>query len=201
VDVQLNLVNQSNDNNNSQVVVFSAHAPPSNTIAWRVIENCGRGDNHPFRFPQGCEIGAADSWGNYSQRLNAPPGQAFAMTRTDSGDELNATGPASDPTGIQITNALASGAITALIFADGKLFASARLDPQQTELFHFRPAIAIGAMSQVTEGKVMDAAVLDTVDTRFDLTGIASADIVMTGGGRGEGSTPFAFALHNVVRA
>ena len=43
------------------------------------------------------------------------------------------------------------------------------------------------------------SAVVSNINTEISLLGIASADIVMTGGGPGANSTPFAFSLQNVV--
>jgi hypothetical protein len=39
------------------------------------------------------------------------------------------------------------------------------------------------------------------VNTEISLEGIASADIVMTGGGSGSSAQPFVFSLQNVVTA
>jgi hypothetical protein len=42
---------------------------------------------------------------------------------------------------------------------------------------------------------------LSTVKTELSLLGLASADIVMSGGGGDATSTPFRFSLQNVVMA
>jgi hypothetical protein len=47
----------------------------------------------------------------------------------------------------------------------------------------------------------MDSAVVEQVNTEFSLLGIASADIVMTGGGSGPDAQPFSFTFQNVVMA
>src|SRR2546429_5481525 len=47
--VQLNFVNQSNDANNSQIVIFQKNVASDFeelAVAWRVIKYCGQGDNH-----------------------------------------------------------------------------------------------------------------------------------------------------------
>jgi hypothetical protein len=67
--------------------------------------------------------------------------------------------------------------------------------------FQFQPTIWIGAVSQVTQGQVMNSAIVDQVNTELSLLGLASADIVMTGGGPGKSSQPFSFSLQNVVWA
>jgi hypothetical protein len=47
----------------------------------------------------------------------------------------------------------------------------------------------------------MDSAIISNIDTEISLLGLASADIIMTGGGPGQNSTPFEFQLANVVMA
>jgi len=205
MDVQLNFINRSNDHNNSEIVIFSKNVSSNVNaleVAWLVIQNCGIGDNHPFVYPQASQVGVMDAWGNYSPKLPALPGQAFAISMTDSGDVLAASGAANSPTEIQISNNLEKGAINALVFKDGRLFASkTSLAPGQMAAFEFKPAIWIGAVSEVSQGQVMNSAIVETVNTQLSLLGIASADIVMTGGGPGPTSQPFAFTLQNIVYA
>ncbi len=65
MDIQLNFVNESNDANNSSIVIFQKNVATDFdelAIAWQVIKNCGQGDNHPFAFPMTMEVGASDSW-------------------------------------------------------------------------------------------------------------------------------------------
>ena len=53
----------------------------------------------------------------------------------------------------------------------------------------------------MVEGQPLNAAIVSSVNTEISLLGIASADIVMTGGGAGPGAKPFVFTLQNVVMA
>ena len=203
-EVKLNFVNQSNDANNSSIVIFAKNASGMSelAVAWQVIENCGQGWSHPFTYPQAVSVGVSDSSGNFSPQLAAENGQMFKVTLTPSGDQLSLEGPASDPRSMQIVNALERGAINAIVFRAGKPYATATsLAPQQMAIFQFKPTIWIGVVSQVREGDVMNSAILSSINTEISLLGIASADIVMTGGGPGAGSTPFMFTLQNVVMA
>ena len=52
--IKLNFINRSNDQNNSQVVIFQKNVAADLdelAVAWKVIDNCGQGDNHPFNYP------------------------------------------------------------------------------------------------------------------------------------------------------
>ena len=205
MDVALNFINQSNDQNNSEIVVFQKNVATNFdelAVAWTVIRNCGQSDNHPFVYPMAAYVGASDSWGNYTPQLAAQNGQLFAMHLTSSGDVLSLSGPASSPTDIEVLNDLQTGAINASIYKDGKLLATkTSIAPQQKAAFSFKPTLWIGVASQVEAGQVMNSAIISSINTELSLLGIASADIVMTGGGSGPNSAPFEFTLQNVVMA
>lgn len=206
MDIKLNFINKSNDKNNSQIVIFQKN---TNTdfdelaVAWKVIQNCGLNDNHPFVFPMEMMVSATDSYGNYTPLQNAENGQLFTMNHTDSGDELKLEPePGASVTEVQVLNKLARGAIATSIYKAGKMLATkTSIAPQQKAVFQFKPKIYIGAASQIVEGQVMNSAIISNINTELSLLGIASADIVMTGGGPGPSSMPFTFTLQNVVMA
>ena len=205
MDILLNFVNQSNDSNNSEVVVFQKNVATDFdelAIAWQVIQNCGQGDNHPFTYPMTMAVSASDSYGNYTPRLTAQNGQLFAVTLTSSGDQLGLAGSGTSATEVQVLNGLPKGAISANIYKANKLLAAkTAVAPQQKAVFQFKPTIWIGVASEIEEGQVMNSAIISSINTEISLLGIASADIVMTGGGPGPNSTPFQFNLANVVMA
>ncbi len=205
MDIQLNFINQSNDANNSQIVIFQKNVATDFdelAVAWQVIQNCGQGDNHPFVFPMTMAVGGSDSYGNYTPQLPAQNGQLFTMQYTPSGDKLNQTGAGTSMTEVQVLNGLQQGAINASIYKAGKMLATkTSIAPAQKAVFQFKPTIWIGVASQIVQGQVMNSAIISNINTELSLLGIASADIVMTGGGPGQYSTPFQFNLDNVVMA
>ena len=205
MDIKLNFINDSNDVNNSEIVIFAKNVATDvqeTAVAWQVIQNCGRGDNHPFVYPMATQVGASDSWGNYTPLQNAANGQQFSMVLDTSGDMLKLTGQASSPSEIEVRNALQQGAINAGIYKSGKLYAQETdVAPQQKAVFQFKPTIWMGVVSQAVQGEVMNSAIISSVNTELSLLGIASADIVMTGGGAGPSATPFQFNLAKVVFA
>ena len=204
MDIKLNFINQSNDANNSEIVIFQKNAATNLgeiAVAWHVIKNCGQGDNHPFVYPMSMAVGASDSFGNYTPHLPASSGQLFAMTRAKSGDQLSFVGE-TNPGELQVENRLLTGAIDAMIYKAGSLFAKkTNIAPGQLAAFQFRPTLWIGVVSQFEQGQVMNEAIMSTIDTEFSLLGIASADIVMTGGGSGPDAKPFEFHLENIMMA
>lgn len=203
-EIKLNFINQSNDVNNSSVVIFQQNVAndfDELAVAWRVIKNNGHLDHHPFTFPLSYEVSANDSYGNYIPELSSEYGQAFEVTMGKSGQELHLSPiPAASNDEVEVRNNLETGAIDANCYKDGRLLAvKTGVAPQQKATFKFEPKINIGVVSQVEEGEVMNSAILSEIYTQLDLTGIASADIVMTGGGPGASSTPFIFHLENIV--
>jgi hypothetical protein len=205
MDIRLNFINQSNDANNSAIVFFQKNVAADFgelAVAWTVIRYCGQGDNHPFVFPMTMTVGSSDSYGNYTPQLPAQEGQLFQMVLTSSGDKLVPMGAGTSAKEVQVLNNLSKGAIDANVYKDGKLFATkTSVAPRQKAVFAFKPTLWIGVVSEVGQGQVMNSAILADINTELSLLGIASADIVMTGGGSGANSTPFAFNLQNVVMA
>ena len=192
----------SNDANNSSVLIFPKNQATDyeeTAVAWLVINNCGRGWNHPFTYPMETSVAASDSWGNYSAVLAASNGQQFEVVNDPSGDTIKYKGPANSPEEIEIINSLQKGTINACVYKSGRLYAiKTGVSPQQKAIFSFKPTIWIGVVSQVEQGEIINAAVMSTINTEISLLGISSADIVMTGGGPGPTSTPFNFTLQNV---
>ncbi|MEZ5016284.1 MAG: hypothetical protein R2800_04475 [Flavipsychrobacter sp.] len=204
--VKLNYINRSNDVNNSQIVIFQKNIAPSFdelAVAWKVIKNCGQGDNHPFTFPHSFSVGASDSWGNYTPKFSAEYGQQWEMIKDQSGDILKlSSAPHVSIKEVAIANNLTQGAINAGVYKDGSLLATkTNIVPGQKSVFEFKPTIWIGIVSQIEEGEVLNSAIISQINTEISLLGISSADIVMTGGGSGAEAKPFSFALENVVVA
>lgn len=200
--IKLNFINKSNDNN-SNVVIFQQNVAESSeelAVAWKVIQNCGRPDNHPFQYPMDLQISVSDSYGNYTPRLPAYNGQVFEVIKSASGDILQLlTNVSTSPSQFQVRNRLNIGAVNVNCYRDGKLLAvKTNLTPGQQAVFEFEPRIYIGVISQIKEGDVMNSAIISQVNTEISLFGITSADIVMTGGGSGASSTPFNFTLENI---
>lgn len=202
-NIKLNFINRSNDINNSEVVIFQKNVAETFdelAIAWRVIENCGRNDNHPFTYPLKFQVCSSDSYGNYTPEMTAYEGQSYEMIKDTSGDVLQLSQtPAVSPQEVEIKNNLSTGAISGNIYRDGKLLAAkTNVAPGQKCVFQFQPRIFIGVASQIVEGEVMNSAIIQQINTEINLFGIQSADIVMTGGGSGPSAAAFNFHLENI---
>lgn len=200
MDIEITFINQSYDENNSDVVIFSKNVAPDFSelaVAWQVIQNCGRNWTHKFTYPLNFYVAAQDSWGNVSDLHLGENGQKWDVVRSTSGDTMVLdTQPANSPAQVEIKNALSAGAIDAQIYKAGKLFATKTgVSPQQAAVFEFKPTIWVGVVSQVEEGDIMNSAIISDINTEISLLGITKANLIMTGGGVGSTAVPFQFTL------
>jgi len=205
MDIKLKYINLSNSSNKENIVFFQKNAAASlgeRDYAWKVIRACGYANFHPFLYPTDAQLSASDSYGNFTPLLTAVPGNAYQVAETPSGNELSYSGRSPHCREIQMLNNLRLGAVNAnLIKASRLLCRKTAIAPGQKAVFVLKPTLFVGVASQVTEGQSLDAAVISSINTEFSLLGVASADIVLTGGGPGPEAGPYQFPLENVGMA
>jgi hypothetical protein len=205
MDIQLNFINRSQDQNNSCVFLFQKNAAPQLdelATAWKVIRNCGYNCNHPLVYSTSLEASVNDQYGNYSPRRAMQAGELFSVSPQSAGRSFAKAGKNNNAEEFAIRNDLQRGAINVCVYSQNKLLAlKTTVVPGQKAVFQFHPTLWIGAASQVIEGQALNSAILSDVNTELSLLGIASADIVMTGGGPGRNALPLQFSLENIARA
>jgi len=199
--IKLNFINESKDQNNSRILIFQKNVSTDLNqfvVAWKVISNCGTGWHHPFTFDEQLYLGASDAWGNQLvDPIAADNGDLFHVYQTGSGSGIQFSSPSPSKQEIQLRN-------DAIVYRNGKIIGTKTgISPGQKAAFSFQPTIWIGVVSQIEidEGDIIDSAIITDINTSLNLKGIASADIVMTGGGVGPNAVPFAFTLQNVQYA
>lgn len=205
MNIALRFINRSNDCGNSEVVLFQRNVVPEFdelAIAWHVIRYCGRDCIHPFSYSTDVEIALGDDHGNFSPRVSAANGTRFVIGAHPSGRPRFASSLDGAPhTDIEVVNQLGRGAVNVNAFVAGRLMATkAAVAPGQKAVFRLSPVLWIGVGSQIEESRALVSAVLSSANTPLELTGLASGDIVMTGGGSGETAQPYRFDLENIVR-
>jgi hypothetical protein len=205
MNIALRFINRSNDCGNSQIVLFQRDVIPEFgelAIAWRVIRYCGRDCIHPFAYSTDVEIALGDDHGNFSPRVPVANGTRLAIGAHPGGRPRLVNSPEGTvQSDIEVVNQLARGAVNVNAFVAGRLIAAkSAVAPGQKAVFRFSPVLWIGVGSQIEEGRALASAVISSTNTPLELSTIASADIVMTGGGAGEKARPFQFELENVVR-
>lgn len=204
MDIKLRFFNHSIDGNTSEVVIYQKNLTTSIaslSMAWKVIHYCGRDCYHPFVYPDSYEVAVADGNGSFSPRMQAQNGQRLQLLSTPTGSRrLSLAGNASASNELELLN-MSRGAIDVHVFNDGRIIGiETSVVPGQKAVFQYKPALWVTVASQVIEGMAISSAVMSNVATEISLIGIASADVVMTGGGPGEYSTPYQFKLENTVQ-
>ncbi|MBB3121578.1 hypothetical protein [Pseudoduganella violacea] len=177
-----------------------ANGAPLQAVAWKVIRNCPYGWLHPFAYSLQLEAGIGDCYGNFSPRLAAREGDAFAVLPTAAGRCFSRCG-AQAADGIVVRNGMARGALYACLFNDGRLLArSSGLALRQGVSFCIPAVLRIGVGGDVREGQLLDAETMAGASCELRLAGLRSADLIMTGGDEA-GAVPAGFHLENLVYA
>lgn len=201
---RLNFINRSKDANDSQILLFQKNEakPDAPVVSWRVIADCKPGHSTSFKFSRDLTIAASDSHGTFTEQQPAVNGQRFTLTKDEKGIQTLTADTTGHPRSISFVNDLDKDPANVNLFRNGRLVAlAAGVGSGREVTFQLADSLWIGAVSQIEEGMVIHPAILDSIKQKLILTGIASADLVMSGGGPGSGAKPFEFALENVVYA
>jgi hypothetical protein len=198
-DIARSLRNRSEGS--PDVVIFQKNVAAGSedlAIAWRVIRT-NPGDSVSFTYSFDTPAEASDAFGNSTEQVAASNGQLLRVT---SGPALSVHGSADLGNQIGVRNDMSQGSIDVQIYRDGRLLAIKKaLSPQQPSVFQFPPALWIGVVSNVIEGKIIDSAIIAEINSQLSLTGITDANVTMTGGGGGTHATPYVFSLSNASSA
>ncbi|MFM2059040.1 MAG: hypothetical protein RLY71_3425 [Pseudomonadota bacterium] len=198
MNVQLNYVNASLGTD-IDVVVFQqgfTSNPNDPVFPWIVIKHCGRNCYHPFEYGPATYLSIGDEYGNYSSLKEVMPGQTWAVEATHNGRRLNMIGDQRHSRELQVQNDRPSGAINVCLFRNKRIVArKTAVAPRQMAVFDMSvQTIWFAAASDVKMDQPLPKFIVSEA-REFALPGIASADIVMGGGG----AEPYCFTLENVM--
>lgn len=200
MDIELTFVNNSTDENNSSVVIFQKDTSPDfgdMAVAWHVIP--AGVPQLPLQWMWNLSASGSDGQGKHTAIVPARQGEAYTVKSGYEGAlNLVPQGRSGDDATIDIVNGQDGETIDAHVYRNGKLLAVTHgVAPGAQCSFTFKPTIWVGTVPHSTqEGQILHAQLLSGIETELSLEGIASAQIVMTGGGAG----PAKFALQNVVK-
>jgi hypothetical protein len=186
-DINLTFINKSNDMNNSSVVIFQQNVAEDFgelAVAWRVIQNAGRLDNHPFHFQYSTDyfISASNvdthlhAQHNFSYEALDQSGLAVIRAHADKGTVKN---------GYTFLNNLPFEVVSADVYNDNFLIASVPyIEPQQkAEITLPELEICIAAIDiDVQEGGFLpsDFTADKSNYTTLSLKGVEESAIVYT---------------------
>ncbi len=203
--VKLNFVNRSNDQNNTEIVIFqknNAEGFNVSAVAWKVIKGCEPGSNLLFDFPLDSTLQAKRENGSLTPVIKMPYGKVIEVVDDElAGIRLQVVHnvEVSDKE-VFVKNSLEDETVEVRIYKGNKLLSVIKdLPVDKTGKFLMtETSLWFGAITEMAEGEVIVPAAFACIDAaEFSLAHVVSADIVMIGGGF---STPFAFKFENVVK-
>ena len=201
--INLRLVNQSDTPGELSFAIFQKNGAPGfegPARPWLIFRKLGHGDSTAFDFTTELKVAVSDTYGNYTPQMTAEPGQKFQMIRSESGDELVQHGETNDPEVMDVWNMLERGAIDAHCYRSGKrLYTQTNVIPEQKASFQFDDTIHVENILAVEIDHSEDFDQIMDEGAPIRLTGIASADIVVKGGGIGMSAQAYSYHLENVV--
>lgn len=200
-NIPIRYINKSLDPHNENILIFLRNEVKDilndRVYAWKVIKNCGIYSEHHFVFSLSSTIVFKDPYGNFSQPIEAIPGDEFQVFESTSGTKIKKTGHNNGSQEIQVTNELNIGSINILIKKDGRTVDVFKyVAPGQKVVFKFKLSFWVTTIGQIEVGKAITAAVVQEAQ-RISLHGIESADLIKVGGGPGPNSKRITFSLEN----
>ncbi len=188
--VKVKYVNKSMNKDLPKIFVFTKNEIPTfdalkHGVAWRVIEDIGRGSSSEFTFPIETSVGATWSDGeNQTARLNALIGRRYTVEKNSSGIVLSENGDALDTKSIDVTNTIhTQNGISAQLYKDGRLMMEKKIVAyNQKATFVLHPRLYWGIASEIVEGDALSSAVLDS-DQFYELNieGLSRVEISLNG--------------------
>lgn len=82
MEIQLRLVNRSDDAGGADVVIFQknlADAPDAPAVAWLLVSDFAPGQTYAFAYPMSVTTAATDPWGHAIPEVSAEAGESFTV--------------------------------------------------------------------------------------------------------------------------
>jgi len=188
--VKITYVNESANQDLPKIFLFLKNEIPTfdalrDGVAWRVIEDVGRGSSCQFNYP--IETSVRASWNNGTCRtalLESSIGRRYCVTEDDTGIVITADGDAGNTRSIDVVNNIrVSGGVSADLYKDGKLMMRKNVVAYgQKATFVLHPKLYVGLASEIQEGELLSSAVLDSDHFHeLDLEGLTEMKFALTG--------------------
>ncbi|MBV9789756.1 MAG: hypothetical protein JOZ51_16335 [Chloroflexi bacterium] len=201
--ITINFVNQSNQDTPIDVVVYNVNnndSFDSLSLAWVVFKDSNPGDSGSIFYPTNGIVQASFNDGGATQNTALWPvenGSAYAVKETSTGITIVLNGNAAAGDEVDVLNDLTAQEIGVTYYTgpNAPLAQQSNIPPQSKAVFELLPRLWFGVAQGIVQGEAINTAVLN-VETKFDLTNVASCTITLTGGGT---SGPYVFTQSNMV--
>ncbi|WDV46469.1 hypothetical protein PV797_01935 [Clostridiaceae bacterium M8S5] len=193
-DVKITYINKSMNKDLPKIFIFTKNETPTfdalkDGVAYKVIEDVGRGSSCDFIFP--IKTSVAATWDNGScktQELTAQIGEAYIVEKNNTGIVLKNNGPAKDTKSIDVINNIHvnNGISVNFYKKDGneskKMITKDIVGYAQKATFVLHPKLYWGIASEIQEGELISSAVLDSDHFHeIDLENISKMTVSLNG--------------------
>jgi len=185
-EVDLDLINNSQSYKDFNVLIFQknlADGKSGTAVAWKVVKTLGFQDHHPFHFADWLEADVNDDIGNYTAKIEVEHGRMYEAIDDLTGLIFHYHGESQCFNILSIVNHYI-GVVDGNIYRDGKLLGTKEIPVGAYGRFEYEHSLYFVADESQTiqEGDEFQLDQFLENATKFDLTGIKSAKIVVTGG-------------------
>ena len=188
--VKITYVNHSMNQDLPKIFLFLKNEIPTfdalrDGVAWRVIEDVGRGSSCTFPFPIQTKVAA--SWNDHSCRtatLDSSVGKRYCVCEDETGITIAEDGNAGNTRSLDVANDVhVENGISVDLYKDGKLMMTKHTVAYgQKATFVLHPKLYWGLASEIQEGEQLSSAVLNS-DSFFEqnLEGVSEVTVELHG--------------------
>lgn len=193
--ITLNFMNKtSTPSINVVLLQKNINVAETTAMAWTTIPFSNIGDNVKINYSPNLQIQFVSQSGNISEKITAAAGNKFLASGTNT---IALNGNAGLPSDIELENTTGS-TIAILIYRNGKvIYRKDSITNGQTVVVELKPTFFADINKDISQGEIIEAGDLANFNTEISLIGIASSDVIVSGGG----TDPYQFSLDNVVFA
>lgn len=188
--IKINYVNNSMNRDNPKIFLFLKNEIPTfdalkDGVAWKVIENVGRGSSCKVLYPIETMISA--SWNDRTcrtQMLQSSIGSRYAVLDDETGITLANAGNAGNSRSIDVVNTVhVKNGVSVDLYKDGHLMMTKQtVAYDQKATFVLHPKLYWGLASEIQEGDQISSAVLNSEHFfEQNLEGVSEVTISLNG--------------------
>jgi hypothetical protein len=186
-DINVLFVNKSNDEDNSNVLVFMKPTESNfaaQATAWQVIDNIGYNCWHKFTYTLDTSVIA--TWDNGKSGtfpMDTTNGKTYALKQTKGGFSLEENGNGNAPNEFDVINKVGTpNGISVVAFKDGNpILTKNTVAKGEKAEFVFHPKLFFGLSSEYQVGDVLSSGVMSEEFKEVSLEGLKSITVTMKG--------------------
>jgi hypothetical protein len=202
-DINILYVNESNDEDNSSVLVFMKPTESNfaaKATAWQVIDNIGYNCWHKFTYTLNTSVIAMwDNGKSGTFPMDTSNGKTYALKETKGGFSLDENGKTCAANEFDVINQVRTAhGISVVAFKDSKpILTKNSIAKGEKAEFVFHPKLYFGLSSEYEVGEVVSSAVMSDEFKEVNLDGLKSLTVTL----KGNAADGFTFDISEEVPA